>query len=361
MKPFFIFILCAFVAACSSIIPYKDQNLDYLQGIEKDPAAYRGKVVSFGGEVKGVTEDALRLRLVLKIDAPLYYYATGQGNALSYELLLVSFNKRGMPQMTGIQKGRHIKVLARVSSYETRKNFTGKDIVVLHLIAFAISDRTKNKDFFRPEPPDRQLYESWKKGRLFFEESAQDIIERYPAPAPRALPMVKTAPPLTPPVPAETPAEPRGIVFDAEEPPFILPPDPAPAEAEAETITPAPDSAPLTENTRLETASETQGSGGGEATAPNTASAIPAPDAPQTAEPAAENTVNTLPPNKPAEDPLPAKSAETQTQSAPPTPAKSAEAQAPSEPPATHDAIPADQTPNSTAANGPQRPDTLAK
>lgn len=167
MKPFFIFILCAFLAACSSIIPYKDQNLDYLQGIEKDPAAYRGKVVSFGGEVKGVTEDALRLRLVLKVDAPLYYYATGQGNALSYELLLVSFNKRGMPQMTGIQKGRHVKVLARVSSYETRKNFTGKDIVVLHLIAFAVSDRTKNQDFFRPEPPDRQLYESWKKGRLF--------------------------------------------------------------------------------------------------------------------------------------------------------------------------------------------------
>lgn len=357
MKPFFIFILCAFVAACSSIIPYKDQNLDYLQGIEKDPAAYRGKVVSFGGEVKGVTEDALRLRLVLKIDAPLYYYATGQGNALSYELLLVSFNKRGMPQMTGIQKGRHIKVLARVSSYETRKNFTGKDIVVLHLIAFAISDRTKNKDFFRPEPPDRQLYESWKKGRLFFEESAQDIIERYPAPAPRALPMVNTVPPLTPPVPAEKPAEPRGIVFDAEEPPFILPPDPAPAKAETETVTPAPDSVPLTETTRPETASETQNPAGGQAASAETAPATSAADTPQTA----EDTVNTLPPNKPAEDPLPAKSAETQTQSAPPTPAKSAEAQAPSEPPATHDAIPADQTPNSTAANGPQRPDTLAK
>lgn len=345
MKPFFIFILCAFLAACSSIIPYKDQNLDYLQGIEKDPAAYRGKVVSFGGEVKGVTEDALRLRLVLKVDAPLYYYATGQGNALSYELLLVSFNKRGMPQMTGIQKGRHVKVLARVSSYETRKNFTGKDIVVLHLIAFAISDRTKNQDFFRPEPPDRQLYESWKKGRLFFEESAQDIIERYPAPAPRALPVVNAAPPLTPPAPAEKPAELQGIVFDAEEPPFILPPDPAPAQSETETITPAPDSAPLTETTRPETASGTQNPTGGQAASAETEAATPAADAPHTAE-AAEDTVNTLPPNKPAEEALPAESAALQTQS---------------EPQAAHGAAPSDKTAAAPADARPEPPPPLAK
>ena len=142
------------------MIPYKDQNLDYLNGIEQNPDAYRGQVVSFGGEVQGTTEDTLRLRLVLKIDAPLYYYATGKGDSLSYELLLVSFNKKGMPQMTGLQKGHHIKVLARVSSYEKRKNFTGKDIAVLHLLAFAITDRTANKDFFRPESPDKQLYES---------------------------------------------------------------------------------------------------------------------------------------------------------------------------------------------------------
>ena len=321
MKPFFIFILCAFLAACSSIIPYKDQNLDYLQGIEKDPAAYRGKVVSFGGEVKGVTEDALRLRLVLKVDAPLYYYATGQGNALSYELLLVSFNKRGMPQMTGIQKGRHVKVLARVSSYETRKNFTGKDIVVLHLIAFAISDRTKNQDFFRPEPPDRQLYESWKKGRLFFEESAQDIIERYPAPAPRALPVVNAAPTLTPPTPEEKPAAPRGIVFDAEEPPFILPPDPAPAEAEE--ATPAANAAHTAETAGPETAT-------------------PAADAPQTA----EDTVNTLPPNKPAEETLPAESAALQTQS---------------EPQAAHGVAPSDKTAAAPADARPEPQDPLAK
>lgn len=343
MKPFFIFILCAFLAACSSIIPYKDQNLDYLQGIEKDPAAYRGKVVSFGGEVKGVTEDALRLRLVLKVDAPLYYYATGQGNALSYELLLVSFNKRGMPQMTGIQKGRHVKVLARVSSYETRKNFTGKDIVVLHLIAFAVSDRTKNQDFFRPEPPDRQLYESWKKGRLFFEESAQDIIERYPAPAPRALPVVNAAPPLTPPAPEEKPAEPRGIVFDAEEPPFILPPDPAPAEAE--TATPAANAAHTAETAGPETASATQNPTGGQAASAETEAATPAADAPQTAE-AAEDTVNTLPPNKPAEETLPAESAALQTQS---------------EPQAAHGAAPSDKTAAAPADARPEPPAPLAK
>lgn len=330
MKPFFIFILCAFLAACSSIIPYKDQNLDYLQGIEKDPAAYRGKVVSFGGEVKGVTEDALRLRLVLKVDAPLYYYATGQGNALSYELLLVSFNKRGMPQMTGIQKGRHVKVLARVSSYETRKNFTGKDIVVLHLIAFAVSDRTKNQDFFRPEPPDRQLYESWKKGRLFFEESAQDIIERYPAPAP----------PLTPPAPEEKPAEPRGIVFDAEEPPFILPPDPAPAEAE--TATPAANAAHTAETAGPETASGTQNPTGKQAASAETEAATPAADAPQTA----EDTVNTLPPNKPAEETLPAESAALQTQS---------------EPQAAHGVAPSDKTAAAPADARPEPQDPLAK
>lgn len=259
MKQFLILTLCALcalAAACSSIIPYKDQNLDYLQGIEKDPSAYRGQVVSFGGEVKGITEDALRLRLVLKIDAPLYYYATGKGNSLSYELLLVSFNKRGMPRMTGIQKGRHVKVLARVSSYETRKNFTGKDIVVLHLIAFAISDRTKNKDFFRPEPPDRQLYESWKKGRLFFEESAQDIIKRYPPPEPPSLPAVKTVPQKNDATQPE-PAAPKGIVFDAEEPPFILPPDPAPA-ALTTASRPEPPNAPHAPNTEAADTTATQ-------------------------------------------------------------------------------------------------------
>ena len=230
MKRLLSLLLACLLTACSSMIPYKDQNLDYLNGIEQNPDAYRGQVVSFGGVVQGVTEDTLRLRLVLKIDAPLYYYATGKGDSLSYELLLVSFNKKGMPQMTGLQKGRHIKVLARVSSYEKRKNFTGKDIAVLHLLAFAIADRTANKDFFRPESPDKQLYESWKKGRLFFEDSAQDIIKKYPAPTPVKF---ATAPvlPQKEAAPEEKQPE-KGIVFDPEDPPFVLPPDPQPEEKE---------------------------------------------------------------------------------------------------------------------------------
>ncbi|WP_432634059.1 hypothetical protein [Candidatus Avelusimicrobium sp.] len=234
MKRLFSLLLACLLAACSSMIPYKDQNLDYLNGIEQNPDAYRGQVVSFGGEVQGTTEDTLRLRLVLKIDAPLYYYATGKGDSLSYELLLVSFNKKGMPQMTGLQKGHHIKVLARVSSYEKRKNFTGKDIAVLHLLAFAITDRTANKDFFRPESPDRQLYESWKKGRLFFEDSAQDIIKKYPAPAPIKFVPVAVQPTEVKEEPKAEKQPEKALVFDPEDPPFILPPDPKPEENETE-------------------------------------------------------------------------------------------------------------------------------
>lgn len=215
--------LCILSIGCSGLIPYKDQNLDYLQNIEKDPTAYRGQVVSFGGEVKGITEDALRLRLVLQIDAPLYYYATGKGGAVAYELILVTFNKRGMPSMTGIKKGNEIKVLARVSSYETRKNFTGKDIAVLHLLAFALSDHTRHKDFFRPETPERALYESWKEGRLFFEESAQEVIDRCPKPTlPELAPQIRAAMETAP---AEEHLPEKGIVFDEEEPPFLVAPE----------------------------------------------------------------------------------------------------------------------------------------
>ena len=64
MKRLFSLLLACLLAACSSMIPYKDQNLDYLNGIEQNPDAYRGQVVSFGGEVQGATEDTLRLRLV---------------------------------------------------------------------------------------------------------------------------------------------------------------------------------------------------------------------------------------------------------------------------------------------------------
>lgn len=237
MKRFLGLLGGLLLAACSAMIPYKDQNLDYLQGIEKDPAAYRGQVVSFGGEVKGITEDALRLRLVLKIDAPLYYYATGKGDSLSYELLLVTFNKRSMPQMTGIKKGHTLKVLARVSGYEKRKNFTSKDIAVLHLLAFALADRTTGKDVFRPESPEKQLYDSWKVGRLFYEDSAQDIIRRYPPKQP-----VQWKGEALPPAPAPAPKEPaEGIVFDPEDPPFILPKSPEENVAQEPEETPLDD------------------------------------------------------------------------------------------------------------------------
>lgn len=223
------------------MIPYKNQNLDYLHGIEQNPDAYRGKVVSFGGEVKGVTEDARRMRLVIKIDVPFYYYATGK-DPLSYQLLLISFDKKGMPQMTGIQKGSDIKVLARVANYETRKNLTGKPIAVLHLIAFALADRDRDRDFFRPEPPYKQLYESWKAGRLFFNEQPQEIEASHPAIQRKTM----TFFPLPPRKEEEKPAPSKGIVYDEEEPTFVLPPDPKPepqpepqAAGETEDDTPA--------------------------------------------------------------------------------------------------------------------------
>ena len=122
------------------MIPYKDQDLNYLHGIEQNPQNYMDKVVSFGGEVQGVTEDTNLLRLVLKIDVPLYYYAIGK-DTLSYELLLVTYEKKDLPQMTGIKKGHLVKVLARVANYETRKNLVGKEVAVLHLKAFALSNR----------------------------------------------------------------------------------------------------------------------------------------------------------------------------------------------------------------------------
>lgn len=244
MKKLFLLCLAVFLCACSSMIPYKNQNLDYLHGIEKDPAAYRGKVVSFGGKVKGITEDTRRLRLIIKIDVPFYYYATGK-DPLSYELLLISFDKKDMPQMTGIQKGSNVKVLARVANFETRKNLTGKPIAVLHLIAFALADRDRDRDFFRPEPPHKQLYESWKSGRLFFNEQPQEIEERNPAPERKTFSFFSF---LTHSKPEEQPTTDKGIVYDEEEPTFILQPDskpapqPKPAQAEP-TVNMTPEAA----------------------------------------------------------------------------------------------------------------------
>ena len=236
MKQILILFLCAFLGACSSMIPYKDQDLNYLHGIEQNPQNYMDKVVSFGGEVQGVTEDTNLLRLVLKIDVPLYYYAIGK-DTLSYELLLVTYEKKDLPQMTGIKKGHLVKVLARVANYETRKNLVGKEVAVLHLKAFALSNRDKNKDFFHPQSPEKELYESWKSGRLFFEEQPEDLTRpadepAAPAPKPAKEKTIRLLPlrekeeelkPISEPIPG-------GIIFDEEEEPFILPPDPQPEQ-----------------------------------------------------------------------------------------------------------------------------------
>ncbi|MBE6420640.1 MAG: hypothetical protein E7027_00605 [Elusimicrobium sp.] len=236
MKQILILFLCAFLGACSSMIPYKDQDLNYLHGIEQNPQNYMDKVVSFGGEVQGVTEDTNLLRLVLKIDVPLYYYAIGK-DTLSYELLLVTYEKKDLPQMTGIKKGHLVKVLARVANYETRKNLVGKEVAVLHLKAFALSNRDKNKDFFHPQSPEKELYQSWKSGRLFFEEQPEDLTRpadepAAPAPKPAKEKTIRLLPlrekeeelkPISEPIPG-------GIIFDEEEEPFILPPDPQPEQ-----------------------------------------------------------------------------------------------------------------------------------
>lgn len=123
MKQILILFLCAFLGACSSMIPYKDQDLNYLHGIEQNPQNYMDKVVSFGGEVQGVTEDTNLLRLVLKIDVPLYYYAIGK-DTLSYELLLVTYEKKDLPQMTGIKKRPFGKSIGARSQLRNTKKFS---------------------------------------------------------------------------------------------------------------------------------------------------------------------------------------------------------------------------------------------
>lgn len=194
--------------ACSALQPYKDQSLEYLKNIEQNPAAYQGQVVSFGGEVKGTTEDTRRIRLVLKTDVPFYYAAVGKSNA--YELILVEYPKAS-PQMSGLEKGNTVKVLARVDTYQTRKNTLGMPIGVLHLRAFALANRTQKYDLFHTTSPEKQLYESWKKGRLFYQESAEQISVLYPAAAAE-----KPLSPKPATAPQPQPAE-REIVYDEVE------------------------------------------------------------------------------------------------------------------------------------------------
>lgn len=240
-------------------MPYKDQNLDYLYSIQKDFAAYKGAVVAFNGEVAGVRETAQNMRLILRIDTPLYYYATGKGNNLSYEMIYVRFTK-DTATPTAIIQGHKLKVLGRVDGYEKRQDtYTGKTLGVVRLDAIALADRTTGKDFIRQDAPSNALYQSWKAGKLFFEESAESVLRAFPPaptpePKPKAVKPVKKTPKKETPKPAVIPPA-AGIVFDEEEPPFILPPDPqtpeAPQEPEApqapnaaEQTVPAPESQP---------------------------------------------------------------------------------------------------------------------
>lgn len=219
-------------------MPYKDQNLDYLYSIQKDFAAYKGAVVAFNGEVAGVRETAQNLRIILRIDTPLYYYATGKGNNLSYEMIYVRFTK-DVPRPTAIIQGHKLKVLGRVDGYEKRQDtYTGKTLGVVRLDSIALADRTTGKDFVRQDAPSNALYQSWKAGKLFFEESAESVLRAFPPaptpePKPKAVKPVKKVQKKETPKPAVLPPA-AGIVFDEEEPPFILPPDPqAPEEPQA--------------------------------------------------------------------------------------------------------------------------------
>ena len=234
-------------------MPYKDQNLDYLYSIQKDFAAYKGAVVAFNGEVAGVRETAQNMRIILRIDTPLYYYATGKGNNLSYEMIYVRFTK-DVSRPTAIIQGHKLKVLGRVDGYEKRQDtYTGKTLGVVRLDASALADRTTGKDFIRQDAPSNALYQSWKAGKLFFEESADSVLRAFPPaptpePKPKAVKPVKKAPKKETPKPAVIPPA-AGIVFDEEEPPFILPPDPqAPEEPQApnaaEPTAPEPESQP---------------------------------------------------------------------------------------------------------------------
>lgn len=234
-------------------MPYKDQNLDYLYSIQKDFAAYKGAVVAFNGEVAGVRETAQNMRLILRIDTPLYYYATGKGNNLSYEMIYVRFTK-DTATPTAIIQGHKLKVLGRVDGYEKRQDtYTGKTLGVVRLDAIALADRTTGKDFIRQDAPSNALYQSWKAGKLFFEESAESVLRAFPPaptpePKPKAVKPVKKTPKKETPKPAVIPPA-AGIVFDEEEPPFILPPDPqAPEEPQApnaaEQTAPEPESQP---------------------------------------------------------------------------------------------------------------------
>lgn len=223
MKRGLLLLVCFSLISCNSLLPYKGQSLEDLNTVIQSPEKYQGHIVSFAGEIRGITENDRLVKFVLKVETPLYYYATGK-DPLSYQLLLVNFEKQ-TPQNTNLVPGKHVKILARVDQFKTRYTHLGMPVAVLHLQAIALADRETKIDFFHTQPPDFQLYESWKQGRLFFKETPQQVIAQaneqtlsVPAEAParpaESLP-IKPAPTVSAPEPA--------LIFEEEEP-FLLTP-----------------------------------------------------------------------------------------------------------------------------------------
>lgn len=338
MKHTLFLLLAGVLTACSSIIPYKDQNLDYLYSIQEDPSAYKGAVVAFNGDVVGIRENNKSIRLILRIDTPLYYYATGKGNSLSYEMLYVLFPKE-KPRASKIAKNNKVKVLGRVDGYITRQDGYGNTAGVVRLRAVALADRTQNKDFYLSDAPSAALYTSWKEGKLFFEESAEQVLSRFPQPTlPSAtqeqkepLPPQKTKPaPAPQPAKEKKPQPPAGIVFDPEDPPFILFPPKEPAEE------PAPQEETSAKENTLTEQEQTP--------LPTPAAAQPQEEPLSTQQPAIKQT----PANEeaPAQKEAPAAPADAPVQPAADSPAEtSTPAQAPV--PAQAEITPADNTPPS--------------
>lgn len=220
MKRYLLVFILFVTTGCNSFLPYKGQSLDDLHQVIKNPEQYQGNIVSFAGEIRGVTEDIHQVKFVLKVEAPFYYYATGK-DPLSYQLLLIDFQKE-KPQLTGLKINTDIKVLARINKVETRSNVFGTPIAVLHLQAVAVSARSLKKDFFHTTQPDHQLYLSWKAGRLFFTEPPAEILSHYlPVQTSVSHPgKAQTPEPISTPVMSTAP-EPD-LVFEEEET-FILP------------------------------------------------------------------------------------------------------------------------------------------
>ena len=230
MKRYFLPLMCLTLLACNSLLPYKGQSLDDLHRVIQTPEKYQGEVVSFTGVIRGLTEDIRQLKLVLKVETPLYYYATGK-DPLSYQLLLVTFQKENH-LLTCFSVGYTIKILATIDRFETRTNHLGISIAVLHLQALAVTDRAEKKDFFHSYSPDKQLYESWAAGRLFFKETPKQIITRFPAKEVNTPKAAQKQVAIAVEKKPQISSEPTELVFEEEEP-FMLPPD-EPQEQAAE-------------------------------------------------------------------------------------------------------------------------------